>query len=102
MPGMTVNCLSGLGSSLKNSNRSSMLAMPSHWPRMTMVGRPCGHFSLRNDSTRHGRHGIATGHDVPIGPGPLVHDARWRVLEGLAEIIQIDVAPDHLNLLDRS
>ena len=38
MPGITANCLSGLGSSLKNSIRSSKLAMPSYSPRMTMVG----------------------------------------------------------------
>ena len=38
MPGITVNCLSGFGSRLKNSIRSSKLAIPSYWPRMTIVG----------------------------------------------------------------
>ena len=38
MPGITANCLSGLGSASKNFIRSSKLAMPSYSPRMTMVG----------------------------------------------------------------
>ena len=35
---MTANCLSGLGRRLKNSIRSSIPAMPSHCPRMMIVG----------------------------------------------------------------
>ena len=38
MPGITVNCLSGFGSLAKNFMRSSIEAMPSHWPRMMSVG----------------------------------------------------------------
>ena len=38
MPGMTANCLSGLGRRQKKSTRSSTAAMPSHWPRIRMVG----------------------------------------------------------------
>src|SRR6266404_1471533 len=38
MPGMTANCLSGLGNRSKNFTRSAKLAMPSYWPRMMRVG----------------------------------------------------------------
>ncbi len=37
MPGITANCLSGLGRRAKKPIRSSTEAMPSYSPRMTMV-----------------------------------------------------------------
>ena len=42
MPDITANCLSGLGSRLKNSMRSSKLAMPSNCPRMNISIRSRG------------------------------------------------------------
>ena len=38
MPAITANCLSGFGSRLKNSMRSSKPAMPSNSPRIIIVG----------------------------------------------------------------
>ena len=49
----------------------------------------------------HGRNGIAPQHNVPVGPGALVHDAWRSMFECLAEIARFKVAPDDRKLLNR-
>src|SRR5438128_1260249 len=55
-----------------------------------------------NEAPGHWRGRVASAHRVPIGPGPFVDDAGRRVLQRFPEIIEIEIAPDHRDVLQRA
>ena len=64
---------------------------------MSSVSCPVG-----NNAPRHGWGGVASDHRVPIGPGPFINDAGRRVLQRFPEIIEIEIAPHHGDVLQRT